>query len=150
MLPLWSDGSSDPNRGRKRGQPWPPGIAFLHREKQAGEEGAGVRPGLTLQAAKLERILPMGFYRGRHWGAKDGELLLLQASLHLPLPSSRKRLSMPLFWLRAFLLMLSMFVCWWTQTLHSVHKTSLLDMSLKLPYTEASSHFSYRTINIES
>lgn len=85
-----------PEKRQEKKKLWPPGIAFLHREKQAGEEGAGVQPGLTLQAAKLEHVLPMGFYRGRHRGAKDGELLPLETPLHPPLPSSRRRLSMPL------------------------------------------------------
>lgn len=84
---------------------------------------------------------------GRRCGeANVGELLPLQTPLHPHLPSPMRWLSMPLTWLKIFSLVLSVLVSVSASTVQGVHKTSLLDMFFKFPYTEASSHFSYRRI----
>lgn len=87
---------------------------LLHSKKQAGEEGAGIQPGvagLTSQAAKLELILWMGFCRGGHGEGNIGELLPLQRSLRPHLPSPVRWPNMPLIWQKTVSLVLSILLC---------------------------------------
>lgn len=150
-MSLCSDCSSSHNKRRKtriKGRRSHP--ALPNPRERLRKDGVALRQGLCLPCtfASLATNLGISFCKAKNGVTRLEKLPPSQTPRyrHLPFPYAlrMRELTAPLLWLNAFSLMWSLLEPVYTSTKQSVHKISLLDMILKLTWTETCPHFIYR------